>query len=84
VLRWSAPIRGEPTSTPIARAHKQIEDALTAFERAWSDIAAAEQCGELTPEGRAAAVTDAGAPALDAIDQAVAQAADRAERADTD
>jgi hypothetical protein len=82
----AAPIRSEPTSTftPIALAHKQIEDALTAFENAGSDIAAAEQRGELTPEGRAAAVTDAGAPALDAIDKALAQAADRAERADTD
>jgi hypothetical protein len=80
----AAPIRDEPTctSTPIARAHKRIEDVLTAFEHAWGDIAAAEQRGVLTPDGRAEAV--AAATSTDAIDEAAAQAAARVERADAD
>jgi hypothetical protein len=80
----AAPIGSEPTakSTPIALAHKQIEEALTAFENAWGDIAAAEQRGELTPDGRAAAVADASQSG--AVDAAIAQAATRAEKADAD
>jgi hypothetical protein len=82
-LPVAAPIGGEqPASTPIGTANQRIQDALTAFERAWGDIAAAEQRGELTPEGRSAMVADAAAPVIDAIDQATAAAADRVDAAD--
>ena len=78
----TSPIRGEAVPTPTAQAHQAIFDALQRFEAAWNDISAAEQRGELTPEGRSATVADA--TPTDAVDQAVAQAAARAQKADAD
>jgi hypothetical protein len=79
----AAPFAGQQsTTTPIGTANQQIQDALTTFERAWGDIAAAEQRGELTPDGRSAMVADADQSG--AVDEAVAQAAARAEKAEAD
>jgi hypothetical protein len=78
----AAPIRGEPASTPIAKAHQAILDALDQFEQDWADVSHAEQGGTVTASGRAELVADAARPASHAIDAAVAQAESRAQRAD--
>jgi hypothetical protein len=77
-----APNRGEPTSTPIAKAHQAILDALDRFEQDWAEVSRAEQDGAVTASGRAELVADAARPVSDTIDAAVAQAESRAQRAD--
>jgi hypothetical protein len=79
----AAPLASDqPVPTPIAKAHRAIENALTTFEDAWADIANAEGRGQLTMDGRAAWVADVDQSG--AVDEAVAQAAARAEKADAD
>jgi hypothetical protein len=78
----AGPIRGEPTSTPIAKAAQAIENALSTFEDAWADIANAEGRGQLTMDGRAVRVADVDQSG--AVDEAVAQVAARAKKADAD
>jgi hypothetical protein len=73
-------IRGESQITPIAKAAQAIENALTAFEDAWADIANAEGRGQLTMDGRAARVADADQSGV--VDEAVAAAQARATEAD--
>jgi hypothetical protein len=82
-LSVAAPISGEqPSATPLGKALAQIETALDKFEDDVAPILNGEQAGTVTPEGRSQMVNDAAAPALNAIDQAEAQAADLASAAD--
>jgi hypothetical protein len=81
-LSIAAPINGIVQPTPLGKAHAQIETALDKFEDDARPILNGEQAGTVTPEGRSQMVNHAAAPALNAIDQAEAQAADLASAAD--
>ena len=79
----AAPFAGEQeASTPIGAVDRRITDALDRFESDAEPILAGEVSGSITGEGRAEMVNNAAAPALDAINQADAQAADLASAAD--
>ena len=79
----AAPINGQRgATTALGAAHKKISDALDKFESSWRDISAAEQSGNVTPEGRTQMVNDAAALPLNDIDEAEAQAADLVSVAD--
>jgi hypothetical protein len=82
-LSVAAPISGEqPSATPLGKALAQIKTALDKFEDDVAPILNGEQAGTVAPEGRSQMVNDAAAPALNAIDEAEAQAADLASAAD--
>jgi hypothetical protein len=81
-VELSRQMPGESQITPIAKAAEAIENALTTFEDAWAYIANAEGRGQLTIDGRAALVADADQSGT--VDEAVARAASRAEKADAD
>ena len=79
----AAPFAGEQeASTPIGALHQRIADALDQFESDAEPILAGEVSGKITGDGRAEMVHNVAAPALAAINQADAQAADLASAAD--
>jgi hypothetical protein len=82
-LTAAASFAGEQSaSTAVSAAHRKIENASTEFEDDVVPVLNGEQSGAITPDGRSQMVHDAARPALDAINQAEAQAADLASAAD--